>query len=281
MERFSEDLLKNKREYKAETINYIGNVSMPYSHFHEHYEILYVRENSRILMVNNRDKYILNDANIALIKPFIIHKTLSDEKKRQKRSLINFSFDIAEKIADFSGYDILKCFDIPVLQMEDSVKKSVIECMDELSLLDEESDSYEAEFKSVLLRLLIILEKESEKKYVRKNESGKGVGETIPLIAKKIQQCYSDDLTLEALAEEFHISPCYLSRCFKNNMGISLIKYINNVRIIAAQKLIDEGYTSITAVAMQTGFSNITHFERVFKKITGISPKKYSMKKGL
>ena len=60
-------------------------------------------------------------------------------------------------------------------------------------------------------------------------------------------------------------------------MGISLTKYINNVRIIAAQKLIDEGYTSVTAIAMQTGFSNITHFDRVFKKITGISPKKYIM----
>lgn len=281
MERFSEDLLKNKREYKAETINYHGNVSMPYSHFHEHYEILYVRENSRILMVNNHNKYILNDTNIALIKPFMIHKTLSDKNKRQKRSLINFSFDTAEKIAEFSGYDILKCFDVQVLQMDDSVKKSVTQCMDELSALDEESISYDAEFKSILLRLLIILTKESERKYAIKNESGKGVDETIPMIAKKIQQCCSDDLTLSALADEFHISPCYLSRCFKNNMDIPLIKYINNVRIIAAQKLIDEGYTSVTAVAMQTGFSNITHFERVFKKITGISPKKYIKEKGL
>ncbi len=277
MERFSKDLLKNKREYRAETINYLGNVSMPYPHFHEHYEILYVRENSRILMVNNHDKYILNDKNIALIKPFMLHKTQSDEKKRQKRSLINFSFDTAEEIAGFSGCDVLKCFDAVVSEMSDGVKKSVIDCMDALSALDEENVFYGAEFKNILQKLLIILAKASENKNIRNIESGKGIDETIPLVAKKIQQCHSDDLTLETLAEEFHISPCYLSRCFKNNMGISLTKYINNVRIIAAQKLIDEGYTSVTAIAMQTGFSNITHFDRVFKKITGISPKKYIM----
>lgn len=267
--------MENKGEYKAETINYIGNVSMPYSHYHEHYEILYVRENSRILTVNNSDKHILNDTNIALIKPFLIHKTLSDENKKQKRSLINFSFASGEEIAEFSKYNILKCFDYPVIEMGEKTRKKVSEYMDELSLLKEESEFYEIEFKSGLLKILILLAKESEKRNIKKNEGGKGVLDIIPFIAQKIQKCCGEDLSLKTLAEEFHISPCYLSRCFKENMGISLVKYINNVRIIAAQKLMNEGYTSVTAVAMQVGFSNITHFERVFKAIAGISPKQY------
>ena len=83
--KLSEDLLKNKRGYKAETISYVGNVSMAESHYHEHYEILYVRKNSRIITVNNKDKYILDEDNIAFIKPLLIHQTSSDENKKQRR----------------------------------------------------------------------------------------------------------------------------------------------------------------------------------------------------
>ena len=278
MERLSEDLLKNKRGYKAETISYVGNVSMPYSHYHEHYEILYVRKNSRKLTINNKDKYILDENNIALIKPFLIHKTSSDEKKKQKRSLINFSVDVGEIIKSFGKEDILDCFEYPVIVMDEETKNIISVCMDEMSELNEESEFYEVEFKNILLKLLIALAKEIKRKNIKKNDVEKGVFEIIPDIAKKIQQDFSGDLSLEALAGEFNISPCYLSRCFKEKMGVTLVKFINSIRIVEAQKLMDEGYNSVTAVAMQVGFSNITHFERVFKSITGISPKKYMKK---
>lgn len=279
MERLSEDLLKNKRGYKAETISYVGNVSMSHSHYHEHYEILYVRENSRKLTINNKDKYILNENNIAFIKPFLIHKTSSDENKKQRRSLINFSSDVGKDLLEFGNNDILDCFEYLVIDVDEETKKIISDCMDELSELKEESEFYEVEFKNILLKMLIVLAKEIKRKNIKKNDVEKGVYEMIPDIAKKIQQDCSGDLSLETLAREFSISPCYLSRCFKEKMGITLVKFINCIRIVEAQKLMAEGYNSVTAVAMQVGFSNITHFERVFKSIVGISPKKYMKNK--
>ena len=279
MEKLSEDLLKNRCGYKAETISYVGNVSMVDSHYHEHYEILYVRKNSRNLTINNKDKYVLNENNIALIKPFLTHKTSSDENKKQRRSLINFSADVGNDLLKFGKSDILDCFEFPVIDMDEKTKNVISVCMDELSELDEESEFYEVEFKNILLKILIIFSKEIKRKNIRKSDGEKGVFEIIPDVAKRIQQDFSSDLSLEKLAEDFNISPCYLSRCFKEKMGTTLVKFINSIRIVEAQKLMAEGYNSVTAVAMQVGFSNITHFERVFKSIVGISPKKYMKNK--
>ena len=107
MDKFSKDLLENNKECSAEFINYIGRVSMPYSHYHEHYEILYVCENSRGLIINNKDRYILDNSNIALIKPFILHRTLSGADKKQKRMLVNFSNIFAEEKISFAKSHIL------------------------------------------------------------------------------------------------------------------------------------------------------------------------------
>ena len=247
MEKLSEDLLKNRCGYKAETISYVGNVSMVDSHYHEHYEILYVRKNSRNLTINNKDKYVLNENNIALIKPFLTHKTSSDENKKQRRSLINFSADVGNDLLKFGKSDILDCFEFPVIDMDVKTKNIISVCMDELSELDEESEFYEVEFKNILLKILIIFSKEIKRKNIRKSDGEKGVFEIIQDVAKR--------------------------------MGITLVKFINSIRIVEAQKLMAEGYNSVTAVAMQVGFSNITHFERVFKSIVGISPKKYMKNK--
>ena len=275
MEKLSGDLLESRYGYKAETRSYVGNVSMSDSHYHEHYEILYVRKNSRILTVNNKDKYLLNENNIALIRPFLIHKTSSDENKKQRRSLVNFSADVGEELTRLGKKDILGCFEYPVIDMEEDVKKQVSGCLDELSELDDESEFYGVEFKNILLKMLIILGKEIKRKNMEKSDGGRGVFEIIPDVAKKIQTDYSGDLSLGRLSEEFNISPCYLSRCFRRKMGVNISKFINNIRISEAQKMIKEGYSSVTAVAMGVGYSNITHFERVFKEIVGMPPKAY------
>lgn len=272
MGRKSEDLLESKRELKAETIDYIGNVSMPYAHYHEHYEILYVRENSRILAVND-EEYMLNEGSIALIKPFLMHKTESDENKKQKRSLVNFSVEVGEEIERFLKSNILSCFDSPVLEIGKETGKRIRESMDRLSSLKDEDEMFEAKFKAELLDMIIIIAGEMVTQEDKR--TGGKVVDIIPQVAKRIQQHLGDEITLNGLSEEFGISPCYLSRCFKANMGMSLTKFINNARIVEAQRLIKDGYTSVTAVAMGVGFSNITHFERVFKETVGISPKKY------
>ena len=86
---------------------------------------------------------------------------------------------------------------------------------------------------------------------------------------------YAEKLALTDFARRFYISPYYLSRLFKKSTNLSLIEYINGVRIKAAQNRIEKTGDSIAAVAEKTGFMTTAHFRRVFKDATGLSPQQY------
>ena len=61
-----------------------------------------------------------------------------------------------------------------------------------------------------------------------------------------IAEHYAEKLTLTGIASQFYISPYYLSRLFKKSINLSLIEYINGVRIKAAQNLIEKSNESIS-----------------------------------
>ena len=74
------------------------------------------------------------------------------------------------------------------------------------------------------------------------------------------------------------LSPYYLSRLFRRVTGQSIVDYLNNRRIEAAQKLLETTELSISAIAEQTGFASAAHFRRVFREVMDISPLQYRKK---
>ena len=85
----------------------------------------------------------------------------------------------------------------------------------------------------------------------------------------------SPELSNERLAEVAGISEVYLRRLFREYYSTTPKQYILGLRIDEAKRLLDEGITSISAVAEACGFSGIYHFSRMFKTVTGISPSEY------
>ena len=64
-------------------------------------------------------------------------------------------------------------------------------------------------------------------------------------------------------------------REFKKNTNRTIIDYIKRTRVMNAERLFIETDMNVTEVSTLTGFSNLTHFYRVFKEITGYSPSEY------
>ena len=83
---------------------------------------------------------------------------------------------------------------------------------------------------------------------------------------------YVERITLEKLAELEHISTSYLSRKFKQRTGVTVVTYINRLRVEKAQQLLMASALNINEIAYQTGFESSKYFYRVFKSITGESP---------
>ena len=91
-------------------------------------------------------------------------------------------------------------------------------------------------------------------------------------IIKYIQENLNFTITVEDLADTFHLHPNYFIKYFKKYTGASPIQYINKARIEKAKLLLKSTGLSITEISDKTGFGDIYHFSKSFKSYTGYSP---------
>ncbi|MDB5009382.1 MAG: AraC family transcriptional regulator [Mucilaginibacter sp.] len=113
----------------------------------------------------------------------------------------------------------------------------------------------------------------------------KGSGKKEPGWAKELKEMIQDQLdtnmalSLQQVSDELEINPAYLSREFSKYFdNLSFGDYIRKLRTDKAMHLIDTTAYSLTEIAYLTGFSDQSHFNRIFKKQTGQNPLAY--KKG-
>ncbi|MBE7176699.1 MAG: helix-turn-helix domain-containing protein [Mucilaginibacter polytrichastri] len=101
-------------------------------------------------------------------------------------------------------------------------------------------------------------------------------GVRIGSIYNFIIQNYGKSLTLEDVAEQAHMTPHAFCRYFKKHTRYTFVNFLNKVRINEACKMLISGmHNGIAAVAYSCGFNSITNFNRVFKSVTGKSPRVY------
>ncbi len=79
----------------------------------------------------------------------------------------------------------------------------------------------------------------------------------------------------ESIARELAISPGYLGRSFKAEMGVSLVEYRNRLRIERFFRSVDEGGGNLLGAALEAGFGSYTHFHRVYRKFVGSTPREH------
>jgi AraC-like DNA-binding protein len=104
----------------------------------------------------------------------------------------------------------------------------------------------------------------------------------IAAIHEFLMNNYREEVNLKRLAALVNMAEGSLCRFFKMNMGITLFEYLNQIKIEFACKLLMDQDLSITEVCFDSGFNNISHFNKQFKKTTGVPPSEYRKRfKGL
>ncbi|ASS74221.1 hypothetical protein CIG75_03960 [Tumebacillus algifaecis] len=92
---------------------------------------------------------------------------------------------------------------------------------------------------------------------------------------KYILHHYDQKLTLKDIGDALEKNPYYIQRTFKEMMGISPLQFLHDVRIEKSKGLLKEGHLSTTQISFDVGFSSLSHFSKVFKEKTGMTPKRY------
>lgn len=83
------------------------------------------------------------------------------------------------------------------------------------------------------------------------------------------------NLNLDLISKECSFNKNYISNVFKNNMGISLVQYINTLRIQTSCELMRKNITCIKDIAFMCGFKDSLYFSKLFKKQVGLSPREF------
>lgn len=132
----------------------------------------------------------------------------------------------------------------------------------------------QTECMSVLYSIYSILQQDRQKSYLGKNKEQNAIR------AKAyIDESFHDPaFGIVQLAEKIGISEVYLRRLFKEQYGIAPSVYLTSIRLKNAKKLMKYPFLTLEECAMQSGFSSLQYFCRLFKKETGISPGKYRKK---
>lgn len=113
-------------------------------------------------------------------------------------------------------------------------------------------------------------------KYLKKRSANKKTPDWVKDLKGIIQDQIDANLNLAELSKSLSINPSYLSRQFSKYFdNLSFGDYIRKTRIEKAIKLIEENKYSLTEIAYLTGFSDQSHFTRVFKQQTGKNPSGY------
>ena len=174
------------------------------------------------------------------------------------------------------GAEYLKNCMVPgVINIPEKRRNYVDSLLDKLMFENDTPDILSTAFiKAGLVELLLFI--------IRCKEYEDNVIKEIDVDNRKIQEVatyifehYTENILLEDVADKFDMNKSFLSKRFKTATGFGFKEYIINLRIQNACRLLLETNKSITDIAFECGFNDSNYFGDSFRKIKGISPRKY------
>lgn len=115
-------------------------------------------------------------------------------------------------------------------------------------------------------------------KYAHQAHSQNTDGDMIEQIKHYIIEHAHEDLSLEIISKEAGLSPIYVSKLFKEKLGINYITFLTECRLEKAKKLMRDSEKSMKEIAIEIGYHDPNYFSKVFKKAYHLSPTAYRSK---
>ena len=265
---------ESKYDFLCEYRVYKPNADMPYSRYHNYYEILYVLDGNRKIVFENGKEYTLNQSSIALVQPGVMYKTLSDCPKKQSKIVIIASQLFVEELCKTFSREMFSCFDYGIINMDAETKETVLRNItllrDNYNSENSFSDNHKIPFVNIVYTLSQYMKKDDKSE----NDIRKNV-DVVYEVKKYIGVNFSQKLSLSELAKMFSVSEGHLSRTFKKKTGRTVSKYILDIRLTSARRLLESSSMSVRDIAENVGFSSLNHFDKMFKKDHGFTPSEY------
>jgi AraC-like DNA-binding protein len=258
--------------------NYTESPTNVDTHIHDCYELYYYISGDLTYHIEGQS-YKLNKNDLIITNTRELHRIVFDSKVGYEREFIQFK---PEYISSFQTeeYNMLSFVEkrklgyFNKIDAEDVLSNGIDKLWKQISkCAHEKSSDSNVMIKAIFVQMLIEINRIFSKNKDHLTTSFE-YDEKIIDILKYINENLEKKITLDLLEANFHISKYYLCHLFKVNTGFTVIEYIIYKRIMRAEELLISGMPIIDA-SNQVGFGDYTNFYKSFKKILGVSPKRY------
>lgn len=243
-----------------------GFYAMPAHHAHDVYELYYLFTGERNFFIRDRS-YRVERGCFVFVEKEELHKTIDAEVPNHERLVINFS---SELLAEFPLHGQSG---VIVLPPQEQYKGETL--VREIMTEAQGDDAGRDVMLEALLKQLLLLLFRAQREQPAVVEETSSVHKIISEIAAYVSEHYKDTLRLHDVANQFFISPYYLSRKFKECTGFGFAEYVQLVRIREAQRLLRETELKMIEVAEQVGIESVANFYKLFKATNSCSPLQY------
>lgn len=240
-------------------------------HFHEWLEIVYITKGDLEVQINNLT-YELHAGDFIVINPMSIHSTKCF--KGNEAILFQVPVSFLEKfVPDIRDYSFM-------IEKETDDPKTETKLENIREVLKNLWIAYQFQVDGAIFRcyslifelMYILVHSFSKKLDVKEKKRNEKNMERLKKIQDYVETHYMYPITIQQISSELALNSIYFSRFFKENMGITFLRYLNEVRIGKIHRDILNTNLPIKNIQERHGFYNDKVFRRMFREIYGCSP---------
>ena len=252
-------------DLKIEAYHFEGIMQKFPNHFHEYYVLGVVTSGRRFLVCKNRE-YTVGAGDLLIFNPLDNHTCEQIDDLALDWRCLNIEKEVMHRaVAEISGQDYLPIFASTVVSQSDAVP--ILTDLHAMIMSESKDFNKEENFYFLIEQLI--------------TDNTEPIKETLSKLSAEIQATcdymernYTQTIRLADLSAVSGLNKYTLIRNFTRQKGITPYQYLSAIRVDKAKKLLSAGVSPIET-AMQTGFTDQSHFTRFFKDFIGLTPKLY------
>lgn len=251
-------------------------------HWHDEMELVCVKKGSGIVTVDFIT-YEAGAGDIMVILPGQLHSIEQQKDIPMEYETISFQLDM---LFPRQEDRCVKEYFLPLLQRQLEIPsylhkdwesyQSAAACLDRADLLcQNRPPAYELSVKSQLYQFFYILFSQCASCGQPASSAKKRSLDKAKLIFQYIEIHYAEKLTIKEMAEACGFSQSHFMKFFKSYFGAPFVAYLKEYRLAKASRLLVSSSSPVLTIAQETGFDNLSYFNRSFKDKYGVTPRQF------
>ncbi|MFB5661079.1 AraC family transcriptional regulator [Alteribacillus sp. HJP-4] len=262
-------------------------------HNHDFLELVYVIEGNAVHHIGQQS-YQVQAGNVFLLEPDVYHHFTAAESGDTivynvlfRREFLKNELSFLSQLPSFINYFYLLPFlrkttsFIPYLPLDMTQKLQIERHLDDIHKeFHSKADGFELIIKTRLIEVFILLSRFYNKSKTQPQVSLNDE-ETVKSISEFITRHYNQPITLAQLSQTYGMSISSLTAKFKAFTGMTIIEFRQKQQVKEACAALSDTNNKIADIAFECGFNDLSHFNRNFKKHTGMSPRDFAKQSAL